>query len=292
MINLDSIPNMLLYTTTRLEIHDKNDEISIGTGFFYNTPITPERNIPMIITNKHVVENGESAIFRLHLASTEKGVKKPVNNSFVDIQIVDLKNMVVMHPNPEIDLCAIFLGQIINKALDEGKDFYYTVFSDKNIYSDEKLSELNAIEDVFMIGYPIGLWDEKNNFPIIRKGITSSHPFVNYNGKSIGLIDIGCFEGSSGSPVLIGNFGSFSTGSIVNIGSRLILLGVLFAGPVIDRYGEIKTVDVPTKKQTVARTSIPIHLGYIIKAKEIITLSQEISKIVKKISSNSHIRKN
>jgi len=54
-----------------------------------------------------------------------------------------------------------------------------------------------------MVGYPIGLWDEKNNYPIFRKGITATHPANDYNGKSEFMIDAACFPGSSGSPVYI-----------------------------------------------------------------------------------------
>lgn len=32
------------------------------------------------------------------------------------------------------------------------------------------------MEDVVMIGYPIGLSDTYNHKPIIRRGITASHP--------------------------------------------------------------------------------------------------------------------
>lgn len=41
--------------------------------------------------------------------------------------------------------------------------------------------------------YEIGLWDELNNFPIIRNGITVSHPVLNFNGKSIGIVDMACY---------------------------------------------------------------------------------------------------
>ena len=54
-----------------------------------------------------------------------------------------------------------------------------------------------------MIGYPIGLIDEYNNKPIVRKGITATTYNIDYNGKKEFLIDIACFPGSSGSPIFI-----------------------------------------------------------------------------------------
>ena len=41
-----------------------------------------------------------------------------------------------------------------------------------------------------MVGYPIGLWDEVNNMPLVRKGITSYHPSMDFEGKSIGITSI------------------------------------------------------------------------------------------------------
>jgi len=57
-----------------------------------------------------------------------------------------------------------------------------------------------------MIGYPNGLWDHVNNLPLIRRGITASHPGVDYqiegqNGPGVTVIDMACFPDSSGSPV-------------------------------------------------------------------------------------------
>jgi hypothetical protein len=33
------------------------------------------------------------------------------------------------------------------------------------------------------IGYPNGLWDEFNNIPFFMKGITATHPNINYKGN-------------------------------------------------------------------------------------------------------------
>jgi len=127
-----------------------------------------------------------------------------------------------------------------------------------------------------MVGYPIGLWDDVNNFPVLRRGITASHPIVDFQGKSIGLADIASFPGSSGSPILVVNEGSFTSQSGISIGSRLIFLGVLYAGPQFTANGDIKIVEIPTAQTPISRTNIPTHLGYYVKAKELITLKEHI----------------
>lgn len=62
----------------------------------------------------------------------------------------------------------------------------------------EKLKDLSALEELVMVGYPIGLSDTRNNYPIFRKGYTSAHPAVDFNDDGIGLVDMACFPGSSG----------------------------------------------------------------------------------------------
>lgn len=79
-----------------------------------------------------------------------------------------------------------------------------------------------------MIGYPNGIWDSVNNMPIIRKGITATHPRLNYNGRKKFMIDAACFHGSSGSPVLLFNTGTYATkDGNTTIGTRIMLLGIL-----------------------------------------------------------------
>jgi hypothetical protein len=135
------------------------------------------------------------------------------------------------------------------------------------IPTEEELAALTAIEDVIMIGYPNGLWDEKNNMPIVRRGITATHPNLDYNGSKEFMINAACFPGSSGSPVLLFNFGSYSTKSTeIVIGARIKLLGILYAGPQHTATGEIEIVNVPTQQKAIAFSRIPNNLGLVIKS--------------------------
>jgi hypothetical protein len=122
-----------------------------------------------------------------------------------------------------------------------------------------------------MIGYPNGIWDQANNLPIVRKGITATNPMHNYNGLPIFVIDCACFPGSSGSPVLIANFGSYSNanGGVV-LGSRLIFLGVLYAGPQHSAAGEIQIIDVPLQQTPIILSHIPNNLGFVVKSQKIL----------------------
>lgn len=90
---------------------------------------------------------------------------------------------------------------ILNKAENEGNDFYYIPLEKPIIADEDLLKNLPFMEGIVVIRYPNGIWYAKNNLPIIRLGITATHPRLPLNGKSEFLIDAACFPRSSGSPV-------------------------------------------------------------------------------------------
>lgn len=138
------------------------------------------------------------------------------------------------------------------------------------IPTEQELADLMALEDVLMIGYPNGIWDSTNNMPIFRRGATATHPKLNYEGRKEFVIDAACFPGSSGSPVFLYNEGAWSTRQGANIGgTRIKLLGVLFAGPQYTASGEIRIVNVPTQQRALAFSKIPNNLGFVIRAERL-----------------------
>ncbi len=275
-----TISEQIQHSTVRIETVLNNGNTSTGTGFFYK--FLKEDNgshIPAIITNKHVIKDSNIGIFRLTLVDENN---EPDYNNTKEYKIPDFENKWIHHPDPEIDLCALPIGGLLNLANQNNEIFFYIPIDDSLIMSDEELDKLTAMEDITMIGYPNGIWDEVNNLPILRRGITATHPKMDYNGKEEFMIDAACFPGSSGSPVMLLNEGSYSTQEGLVMGTRLKLLGVLYAGPQHTAAGEIKVVNIPTRQEPVAISRIPNNLGIIIKAKKIIELEAEIKKVLKK----------
>jgi hypothetical protein len=133
-----------------------------------------------------------------------------------------------------------------------------------------------------MVGYPNGLWDAKNNFPLLRRGITASHPAIDYdvNGVATTVVDMACFPGSSGSPIFIYDNGSFidKKGNVHLGSSRAIMLGVLYSGPTIQADGSIVIKDIPTVNTPVPQLNLMMNLGYAIKASELKKLAATVLK--------------
>ena len=122
-----------------------------------------------------------------------------------------------------------------------------------------------------------------NNHPIIRRGITATHPAIDYEGKSITAIDAPCFPGSSGSPVVFANEGMYSTKTGTVVGGRVALMGVLYGGPQIALDGSVSIQEIPTVKQGIGNPSMmAINLGYVIKAREILALGEVLKSKINK----------
>jgi len=277
MIKPRTISEHLLFSTVRIAVQLSSGEEATGTGFFFNFLFDEHRNIPAIITNKHVVAGAVIGSFQLH--ELDKTIEEPQpSGEFFTVDFDDFENQWIPHPDKDVDLCAMLFQPLRSKAEIQGKSIFNCEIDNSYILSKADLEELSAVEEVLMIGYPNGLWDDVNNLPLIRRGTTATHPAVDFQGRSTNVIDAACFPGSSGSPVLIVNEGMHSTKSRTVMRSRVVLLGVLFEGPVITMPGEIVFQTIPTSQQPISLTSLMIHLGYIVQAKEIKVLGEHIKK--------------
>jgi len=263
--------SQILFTTTRIDVLVSN-QFGSGTGFFFRFPISQTHHAPVIITNKHVVLNAEKGRFYLHTMN-ETGDPNLNSPPFI-VEFDNFQDIWIFHPDENVDLCIMPIAPLIHYANNRGIKLFYKAFGPDLIPDLSMLEELTPIEEVIMIGYPIGLRDEKYNLPIIRKGSTASHISLDYNDKPEFLIDMACFPGSSGSPVLILNQGSYATKNGIVIGTRIFLLGILYGGPQFTTEGKIVIKDIPIKQEPISSVNIPINLGYVIKSQKILDFEE------------------
>lgn len=264
------LTDKLVHSTVRIECTLTNGEQSSGTGFLFNFLQGTNQCVPAIVTNKHVIRDAARGIF--HLTKSNPDGMPDLGNQ-VRVKLDDFARQWIGHPDDDVDLAIFPVGGIFNSCEAEGNPVFRAPLTKSLIPSRELLDEITAMEDVIMIGYPNGIWDSINNLPLIRRGITASPANIDYEGRKIFMIDAACFPGSSGSPVFLLNQGSYPTksGNLV-VGSRLALLGILYAGPQYTAKGEITVENIPTNTRPVPILRMPINLGYCIKAERIIEL--------------------
>lgn len=257
------ITERLVSCTVRLRT-----ESSVGTGFFYRMCVSENGDFkPVIVTNRHVLEGADKLTIQLRCEKDGEFVLK-------EFPIVSLRGNVIFHPDREIDLAVFPMPGLFNIAKQVMGLHPQIVFvNEEDIPTDEEVKRLSAIEEVIVIGYPNGLWDQINARPLVRKGITASDYKLDYDGKPLFIIDCSIFPGSSGSPVFLFDKGTQFNGNDVILGGlRVKFLGINSSVFIQNLEGEIVEKQVPTNLGTVAR--LPIGLGIIIKANQLKVMEQ------------------
>lgn len=220
MLPTGNFADDLLFMTVRLSSTN-----GLGTGFFFQT----KKGTVIIVSNKHFVMNEKLPAPSTPIIQTIEIVLHLDNDTNVTF-----KGDVEWYIHPTEDL-AFFqfkpIEQLVNTKTAPAKVIYKEI-QDAMILSATDLKSLTALEEVVMVGYPGGLYDEKNNLPLLRYGRTASHPSVDFNGEKRGLIDVLCIPGSSGSPVFLFNELHVSVNDeMANFGPRSLFLGVEVAMP-------------------------------------------------------------
>lgn len=255
------ISDFLALCTVRIEAATPTG-LSSGTGFFYDFGLENKFVAPTIVTNKHVVEN--SSYVNIYLSLTSDGGKN------YRVQKINLGNCwrdFIKHP--DVDLAALPIAPFLTDFEEKSIIVRRAPLNCNLIPTDIEFGDFLTIEDVTMVGYPNSIWDDVNNLPVIRRGITAVHPNTNWQGRPEFIIDIAAFPGSSGSPVFIYNPSDYTLrdGSTVFTGGRLKLLGILYAGTQHKADGSIEVISIPTKDVPISRMYIPNNIGIVVNSR-------------------------
>jgi len=135
---------------------------SIGTGFFFKS-----KNQTFLVTNKHVLFDFKKETF-FDSKVTIYLIEELDNKKYCSYQVqfdIQNKGTVYDHPNKDTDIIALNM----NFCSGPYKKLKTTALTFDKILPDEKMTEFSYSSDVYMIGYPIGLYDKKTNLPLVRK---------------------------------------------------------------------------------------------------------------------------
>jgi hypothetical protein len=271
-----SLAHKLQFCTIRIETI-KSGVTNTGTGFFFAFDASSKTSsVPTIVTCKHLVEGANTA--RFFFSTVESNSVASVGK-LTPVQMENFERQWIPHPDSGIDVCAIPIAPLLREAQEKAWILRYAPL-DKGLLSEmENDPDLDVLQQIILVGYPIGIWDAVNNMPVSRQGITATDPNLNYNGKSEFLIDAACFPGSSGSPVFLYNEGAYTSRRGLTMGRRLKLLGILYAGPQYTAEGKLVVRDIPTALEPRAVTAIPSNLGIVIKAKTLLAFEEIFEKL-------------
>jgi hypothetical protein len=264
---------MLLHATVRIESIKQNGDTSCGTGFFFRLFADAESSVPVIVTNKHVIDGETVCRFHVSIAGPD-GLPDYSNHICIEVPAPQW----LRHPDPDIDLAVLTCGRLFNDLVKRGKAAFWIGLEPNLIWTDEKLRELTPLEHVTIIGYPNGIWDSKHNLPVFRRGITATPVYMDREGRPEFMVDASVFPGSSGSPVFLFDQGIWTDrgGNTILGQTRIALLGVIHSVAQHMATGEIKFEHIPTVSRPFALSGIPNNLGVCVKAHKILDFERVI----------------
>ncbi|HEY1600997.1 MAG TPA: hypothetical protein VGG64_15445 [Pirellulales bacterium] len=246
-------------------------EHGTATGFFFGCQ---KGKSDLLITSRHVVDGASYGLLRLHNAFWKDNCHD--ESPTFEIELNNFENLWIKHPEESIDLVALPCKVIDDAAARIGREAHWMTIESVMVPSAARLVALSAVEDVLMLGYPNGLWDKSHNLPIYCRGITASHPEIDFCEKPEILIDIACLPGSTGSPVFVLNAkGHTDDRGNVRCGEpQNLLLGVVHGSATIGSGGQIAAP--PTSMAIRSREDYAIHLTYVIKSQELLRFAEVI----------------
>ncbi len=271
-MDVTSPAEQLFFTTVRIDTEDNDGNNGSGTGFVLQHKIN-EKVYPFIVSNKHVVKNMKKGSVTF-LKGDDTGA--PLLGDAYHLNIEDFSDHWYGHESENMDIAITPLAPLEKFINDQGVKIFYRSISSDLVPDENALKEIDAIEQIVFIGYPNGIWDQKNYTPISRTGTTATPIALDFEGEKKFLIDASVFGGSSGSPVFIFNTGMYATKiGPTKVGTRLHFVGVIASVFYKNDLNEIVAVPIPTENKPMAKSKEMIDLGIVFKAEAVIEVVEK-----------------
>jgi hypothetical protein len=277
IMEVRSPAEQLFFTTVRIESEKLDDAgnqtIEVSTGFIVTYTWAPGKRGDFLVTSRHAIKDAISG--RFFFTRAVEG--QPALGETYNIVLEDFENRWFVPDESDVDMAIMPLAQILREFNARGWQVYYRSISEEmSLLGREHGKDLDAIEEVIFMGYPSGIFDEKNFIPVARRGVTATPLNVDYAGLPQFLIDAAVFPGSSGSPVFIVDKGSYTDrrGNI-KLGSRVIFLGMV-SGLITRREIRRFQIDGVTETLPVLSTEQVIGIGVVYKARIVFELIRRL----------------
>lgn len=270
----ESYSHDLIYSTVRIEIQTKNNEVKVGTGFIYKYQ-KEGKFWHFLVTARHVVDKAIRGEIQFHRGDFINDKNVLVKREFFS---VNLNNLIFFYiPDSVVDIAICNISKIFD---DNSHQMYINTVSEIIIPdSIETDGNISKIEDIVFIGYPIDLWDKKNKIPIVRRGITATPIHYDFEDKPIFIIDATVFPGSSGSPVFIYRQGVHLEDTLeYKIGEKVYFMGILASSYAVVDHKKLEISEIPSSLEAYIKIENRVNLGIVYKEKAIKFIIQEFFK--------------
>jgi len=192
--DLTRAASKLHFLTVRIEA----DEFK-GTGFIFDNDKSGGGSY--IVTNRHNVKLRQTC----SLSFTRRSRGTPDIGTYDTLKLEYADDHWHYHQDPDVDIAVMPLQYALDLLSQRTGDtnYYYTTVKESSCPGEDQIYDIDTISDVIFVGYPEGIYDAVNYFPIIRHGHFATPYQIPFMGLPRFIIDASVFPGSSGSPVFI-----------------------------------------------------------------------------------------
>lgn len=175
-----------------------------ATGFLYGYPIEKEEKgrqeyWVFLVTNRHVIKDATKlwVRFNVPIGAHPKLYPLPMGNA-------PGATHWTVHPDSKVDVAVLVIDAIDITKIEEGGIKMSFFQGDVHAASLEELraSKFSEGNEIFVLGYPLGLAGDKQNYVVVRQGIVARIRDWYASDSNFFLIDSSIFPGNSGGPVI------------------------------------------------------------------------------------------
>jgi len=206
-----ALTDMIHGATTLVTSQSKFGEAQ-ATGFFCSRqgpPPDPRKQfqwVPIkgiwLIVNRHAIFRKVNGV-EIEPEQITFNVRKEVNGrlewSPVSFSKDEVFKRTLFHPDKRVDVAIISVFDTLEEHFG-GSKISLTITSGLRPRPEHVTVEVG--DEVLIIGYPKGFYDQANLFPVVKSGIISSKWGADFGGLPHFMIDAKLFPGSSGSLVI------------------------------------------------------------------------------------------
>ena len=196
------IPRFFLDSVVALGVPEPAGSVKFtATGFLYGHPVGKsekgrEQYWVFLVTNRHVITGKRKLWIRFNAPSgaSPQSFPLPTADSTGETHWT-------FHPDSSVDVAVLVIDAISGPLTEVRLSF---IREDAHAASLEKLRQGKFSEgnEIFVLGYPLGLAGDEQNYVIVRHGIIARIRDYYENAAKFFLIDSSVFPGNSGGPVL------------------------------------------------------------------------------------------
>jgi Trypsin-like peptidase domain len=198
------LPRGYLDTTVAIETMQAAGSPSrfrtIGTGFFIGLDYGDrsaggvENYRLFLVTNRHVIAGHDDLLIRIN---TKSGAAQRVRLSLKDNE----GRSWAVHPDRRVDIAVVLINA--RALLQAGLDLSYFRPSEVAYVATMKTLDIGPGQDLFVLGFPMGMSGVERNYVIARSGIVARLDDEILSESRTFLIDASVFPGNSGGPVIV-----------------------------------------------------------------------------------------